>query len=177
MGTTKEEFGVLILKTWNPGAGAIPGARKIGEDGGTFAEMVWERLRGFNVSTIREAMKHELMAPKGRYPDLRKLVGLCLDREPRERQDFGSHYRMDRSGVAKFNFDPADHSGLACHVCDSTGPVNAEWFDEATRLCEEGLSMFPTIARQRLAPIYRKWAERLRRGDKRSGASQPPSLP
>lgn len=175
MGTTLQEFVGLINGTWNPAARAIPGTRTIGDDAGAFAEMLWDRLKGFNPTTVREAMKWELMSPKGRYPDLRKLIGLCLDREPREQQDLCPHHRTDRSGVAKFFFDADDRSGLACHVCDSTGPINPEWFDKAARLCEEGLSIFPTIARQQLAPIYRRWAERLRCGDKRGGAPRQPA--
>ena len=167
MGCSRKEFAGLLEEVWNPAARSLIGARPVGEDAPAFAEMLWNKLKRFEPAIIRQAMEAELTRPEHR-PDIRNIEQPCVERSPAAEPNMG-HERQDRSRVVKFEFGAGDQTALAAHVCDSTGPIDAAWYDRAAQLCEDGLCLFPDLARRRLAPVYRRWAERKMVLDARKG--------
>ncbi|MBE3040566.1 MAG: hypothetical protein IMZ62_17345 [Chloroflexi bacterium] len=141
-GITKDELGTLIRELWNQAAEQIAYMRPL-KPGGYF-DLIWEKLRFFPLSIVREAMKAEIARPTGR-PDIRQLPNQCSTSMPRTEYAFAGG-RYDRSNVHPYDMT-GDRTAFAKHVCDCEvrATFMPEWYDDAIGYIQAGVfDPYPT---------------------------------
>ena len=167
----KTDWERLIHTVWNPLVRDTAPTRVVDEKRGKALAMeVYDHVASYEAGHAEQAMRMEIMQAK--WPDIRqlpkRLADLCGDRRAAAEEDEPNPWegwRSDRSHVIDWLFRPRDGSTFARHVCDSTGPLDVEWFDLAIGMIQQG--SHPTyrthggvVDMQRYLPLYEKFRDK-----------------